>query len=58
MDTPVRRWSLATDKTLARALRDPLLRLAAHYLLNARRDGKPVDPWPASIWAMAPGWRG
>jgi malonyl-CoA decarboxylase len=36
-------------------LRDPLLRLAAHYLLNARRDGKPVDPWPAFIWAMAPG---
>jgi malonyl-CoA decarboxylase len=36
------RW--ATDKALARALRDPLLRLAAHYLLNARRDGKPVDP--------------
>ena len=36
------RW--AADKALARALRDPLLRLAAHYLLNARRDGKPVDP--------------
>lgn len=36
--------SWAEEKSLARALRDPLLRLAAHYLLNARRDGKPVDP--------------
>ncbi|HQX06901.1 MAG TPA: malonyl-CoA decarboxylase [Zoogloea sp.] len=36
--------SWAEEKNLARALRDPLLRLAAHYLLNARRDGKPVDP--------------
>ena len=36
--------SWAEEKGLARALRDPLLRLAAHYLLNARRDGKPVDP--------------
>lgn len=36
--------SWAEEKNLARALRDPLLRLAAHYLLNARRDDKPVDP--------------
>ncbi|WP_374492873.1 malonyl-CoA decarboxylase [Zoogloea sp.] len=36
--------SWAAEKGLARALRDPLLRLAAHYLLNARRDDKPVDP--------------
>jgi malonyl-CoA decarboxylase len=34
----------AEDRSLARALREPLLGLAAHYLLNARRDGKPVDP--------------
>ncbi len=34
----------AQDKSLVRALREPLLGLAAHYLLNARRDGKPVDP--------------
>jgi malonyl-CoA decarboxylase len=31
------------DKALARALREPLLGLAAQYLLNARHDGKPVD---------------
>ena len=36
--------SWAAEKGLTRALRDPLLRLAAHYLLNARRNGKPVDP--------------
>ena len=32
------------DKRLARALQEPLLRLAARYLVNARRDGKPADP--------------
>ncbi len=32
------------EPALARALREPLLRIAADYLLNARRDGKPVDP--------------
>ena len=31
------------DKSLARALREPLMRLAAHYLLNAKRDDKPAD---------------
>jgi malonyl-CoA decarboxylase len=31
------------DKALVRALREPLLGLAAQYLLNARHDGKPVD---------------
>lgn len=34
----------AADPQLARALRDPLLRVAAHYLLHAAKDGKPVDP--------------
>ncbi|THF63009.1 Malonyl-CoA decarboxylase [Pseudothauera nasutitermitis] len=32
------------DPALARALRDPLLRLAARYLLEARRDGRAADP--------------
>jgi malonyl-CoA decarboxylase len=32
------------DAELARALRDPMLRIAADYLLNGKRDGKPVDP--------------
>lgn len=32
------------DTQLQRALREPLLRVAAYYLLNAARDGKPVDP--------------
>lgn len=32
------------DKTLLRALRDKLPRLAARYLLEARRDDKPWDP--------------
>lgn len=31
------------DEALARALRDPLLKLAARYLVHASRDGKPVD---------------
>jgi malonyl-CoA decarboxylase len=31
------------DEALARALRDPLLKLAARYLVHANRDGKPVD---------------
>jgi malonyl-CoA decarboxylase len=31
-------------RKLAAALHDPLLRLAARYLLEARRDGRPVDP--------------
>lgn len=35
-------WSSQTG--LARALRDPLQRIAARYLLEARRDGKPIDP--------------
>ncbi|QDF95773.1 Malonyl-CoA decarboxylase [Azoarcus sp. DD4] len=34
----------AADPQLARALREPLLRVAAHYLLHAAKDGKPVDP--------------
>ncbi len=34
----------AADEALAQALHDPLLRLAAHYLLHASRDGRPVDP--------------
>lgn len=34
----------AGDPQLARALREPLLRVAAYYLLHAARDGKPVDP--------------
>jgi malonyl-CoA decarboxylase len=34
----------ASDHKLAAALRDPLLRLAARYLLEARQDGRPVDP--------------
>jgi len=29
---------------LSRAIRDPLLRSAAKYLLSAQRDGKPIDP--------------
>jgi len=33
-----------SDKTVLRALRDRLPRLAARYLLEARRDGKPWDP--------------
>ncbi|ATE61066.1 malonyl-CoA decarboxylase [Thauera sinica] len=32
------------DKALARALREPLMRLAAHYLLDAKRDDEPADP--------------
>lgn len=32
------------DGALSRALREPLMRLAAHYLLNAKRGDKPVDP--------------
>lgn len=32
------------DKALVRALREPLLQVAAHYLLHARRNDKPVDP--------------
>lgn len=32
------------DKTLLRALRDRLPRLAARYLLEARKDDKPFDP--------------
>jgi malonyl-CoA decarboxylase len=35
-------WS--SQPALARALRDPLQRIAARYLLEARRDGKPADP--------------
>lgn len=31
------------DHALVRALREPLTRLAAHYLLNAKRDDKPAD---------------
>ncbi|WP_068635898.1 malonyl-CoA decarboxylase [Thauera butanivorans] len=34
-------WS--SEPRLAQALREPLLRIAARYLLNAKRDGKPVD---------------
>lgn len=34
----------AENETLARALRDPLLRVAARYLSEARREDKPVDP--------------
>jgi malonyl-CoA decarboxylase len=33
-----------SDKAVLRALRDRLPRLAARYLLEARRDGKPWDP--------------
>ncbi len=32
------------DEALARALQAPLSRVAADYLLNARREGKPADP--------------
>jgi malonyl-CoA decarboxylase len=32
------------DVALARALQAPLSRVAAHYLLNAQHNGKPVDP--------------
>jgi malonyl-CoA decarboxylase len=32
------------DATLARKLRDPVFRLAAHYLLEAKQDGLPLDP--------------
>ncbi|THF65367.1 malonyl-CoA decarboxylase [Pseudothauera rhizosphaerae] len=32
------------DAALARALREPLLRIAARYLLEAQREGRPVDP--------------
>lgn len=32
------------DHALARALQAPLMRVAADYLLNARREGKPADP--------------
>ena len=32
------------DPALARALREPLLRTAAAYLLDARRDAAPLDP--------------
>ncbi|QTQ32516.1 malonyl-CoA decarboxylase [Aromatoleum bremense] len=32
------------DRPLARALRDPLLRTAAAYLLGGRRDSKAIDP--------------
>ncbi|TAH50192.1 MAG: Malonyl-CoA decarboxylase [Betaproteobacteria bacterium] len=31
------------DKALARALREPLTRLAAYYLLDAKREDKPAD---------------
>lgn len=31
------------DAALAKALREPLMKAAANYLLGARRDGKPVD---------------
>ncbi len=34
-------WS--SEPRLAQALREPLLRVAAHYLLDAKRDSKPVD---------------
>lgn len=34
----------APDPVLSNALREPLQRLAARYLTDARRDGKPVDP--------------
>ena len=34
-------WS--SESRLAQALREPLLRVAARYLLDAKRDGKPVD---------------
>ncbi|WP_341643506.1 malonyl-CoA decarboxylase [Thauera sp. SDU_THAU2] len=34
-------WS--SEPRLAQALREPLLRVAARYLLDAKRDGKPVD---------------
>ncbi|HEX9180275.1 MAG TPA: malonyl-CoA decarboxylase [Burkholderiales bacterium] len=33
-----------SDHKLAANLRDPLLRLAARYLLDARQDGRPLDP--------------
>ncbi len=33
----------AADPLVGRALRDPLLRLAARYLMHASRDGKPAD---------------
>ncbi len=36
-----RQW--ADNPTLARALREPLLRVTARYLADAKRDGKPVD---------------
>ena len=32
------------DRALARALRDPLLRVAAAYLIGGGRDGRPIDP--------------
>lgn len=35
-------WS--AQPALARALKDPLQRVAARYLLEARREGKPADP--------------
>lgn len=34
----------AGNHVLARALREPLTHLAAHYLLNAKRNDRPVDP--------------
>ena len=34
----------AADPALARALRDPLLKVTAAYLLEAKRDKQPVDP--------------
>ena len=33
-----------TDEAVVQALREPLLRLAAHYLLHARRGDGPADP--------------
>ncbi|MDD3352618.1 malonyl-CoA decarboxylase [Zoogloea sp.] len=34
----------ASEKRLPRALKEPLMRLAAHYLLHVKREGKPLDP--------------
>ncbi|MBN8443087.1 Malonyl-CoA decarboxylase [Thauera sp. UPWRP] len=36
--------SWAQDHRLVLALREPLMHLAAHYLLNAKRNDRPVDP--------------
>jgi len=38
------RETWVSDTPLVRALRDPLLKIAAYYLLHANRNGVPVDP--------------